>query len=97
MGQLSEAREHFTRQLHARIDEHKKVRDVISPFVDYLDRGWDLSREEQVTRTRVLKLGEEKSRSAPSSLSVRGQPARPHRDPSGHPKPQGVPQGRRVR
>ena len=45
MGQLTEARERFTKQLHARIDEHKQVRDVLSPFVDYLDRGWDLSRE----------------------------------------------------
>ena len=45
MGQLTEARERYTTQLHARIDEHKQVRDVLSPFVDYLDRGWDLSRE----------------------------------------------------
>ena len=45
MGHLTEARDRFTRQLHARIDEHKQVRNVLSPFVDYLDRGWDLSRE----------------------------------------------------
>ena len=45
MNNLTESREKFTRQLHARIDEHKQVRDLLSPFVDYLDRGWDLSRE----------------------------------------------------
>ncbi len=45
LGALVEARERFTTRMHERIDEHRRVQQLLTPFVDYLDRGWDLSRE----------------------------------------------------
>jgi len=42
---LVDARDQFTTRLHRRIDEHRRVQQLLTPFVDYLDRGWDLSRE----------------------------------------------------
>ena len=45
MEHLVEAREQFTERLHSRVEEHRRLRSLLSPFVDYIDRGWDLSRE----------------------------------------------------
>lgn len=45
LGSLGTAKEQFTTRLHQRIDEHRRLQQLLTPFVDYLDRGWDLSRE----------------------------------------------------
>lgn len=45
MEQLVASRERFTERLHARVEEHRRLRGLLSPFVDYIDRGWDLSRD----------------------------------------------------
>lgn len=42
---IAESRGEFAAKLSKRIEEHRRVQDLLSPFVDYLDRGWDLSRE----------------------------------------------------
>ncbi|MEC7948434.1 MAG: VWA domain-containing protein [Myxococcota bacterium] len=45
MSKLVESRDKFIDRLHARVEEHRRLRSLLSPFVDYIDRGWDLSRE----------------------------------------------------
>ena len=42
---LTEAQETFRDRLTHRVTEHRRIHAVFTPFVDYLDRGWDLSRE----------------------------------------------------
>jgi len=45
LDDLSEAQETFKDRLSHRVAEHRRIQAVFTPFVDYLDRGWDLSRE----------------------------------------------------
>ena len=42
---LSESQHQFTERITRRVTEHLRVQAIFTPFVDYLDRGWDLSRE----------------------------------------------------
>ena len=42
---LTEARETFTTRITNRVREYRRVQSIFSPFVDYLTRGWDLSRD----------------------------------------------------
>lgn len=44
LSELEEARDEFIDGIGKRVDEHQRIQSMVSPFVDYLDRGWDLSR-----------------------------------------------------
>ena len=45
LDELSESQHQFTERITKRVTEHRRIQAIFTPFVDYLDRGWDLSRE----------------------------------------------------